>query len=509
MISATVGPERRALSVTAIVGPSLVVAVLAVWRAIALPLWRDEFASSSFAALDPDSFGRAIGRVDLVLAPYYLLMRPLSGDPALLRIPSVVAGVLAVGLTAALAARWWGAGPGLASGLVLATNPLFIDMAATARPYALATLCVVAATVLLDRGAGSARMGWWFGFTATIAAAGFLQAFSLLIAPAWILLIVGRGRRTAIRAGAAFSVAVVFVGVFAFVASRQRAQIGWIQLPDIKRALGTLANVVVYQTEGAVSPLGLLAISVVGIGIAAGLVCGVIGWRRKGVTRGLAQHAFALLALLLPWAALLVASHVFFPMLRTAYLTPSTFAASLLVGAGISAFGALIPKALRATTCVVVVVIASAQLAIVAVAASQGWWQEDLPGLVDRLQAKAVAGDTILLIQNYNEGGLDAGFAYYAGDRDLSRITLDNLADGGQPIVQARRVIDDAPWATSRAGDTPPAGQVWVVATTTERSASELAAIRALGLQCDFRGTDDERWRFGQSLLLRVPCSEG
>ncbi|WP_375155160.1 glycosyltransferase family 39 protein, partial [Micromonospora sp. 4G55] len=115
--------------------------------------WRDELATWSAATRPLGDLLRLTGTVDAATGPYYLLMHGwvrLFGDTATaLRLPSALAMAGAAGLTAVLGRWLLGTRVGLLAGLLFAVLPGTSRYAQEARPYALASLFAVLATLLL------------------------------------------------------------------------------------------------------------------------------------------------------------------------------------------------------------------------------------------------------------------------------------------------------------------------------------------------------------------------
>ena len=84
-------------------------------------------------------------------------------DEVTMRLVPLIAAAAAVGLLTAVCTRKLGVLPGVCAGLMTAANPVVIDVARTARGYALLVLCAVAGSVLLLRllesGPARARLG--------------------------------------------------------------------------------------------------------------------------------------------------------------------------------------------------------------------------------------------------------------------------------------------------------------------------------------------------------------
>nr|WP_179805923.1 glycosyltransferase family 39 protein [Micromonospora purpureochromogenes] len=166
--------------------------------------WRDELATWSAATRPLGDLLRLTGTVDAATGPYYLLMHGwvrLFGDSATaLRLPSALAMAGAAGLTAVLGKRLLGARAGLLAGLLFAVLPGTSRYAQEARPYAIASLLAVLATLLLVRALDEPNWARWAGYTAAVAGLGLahLLALTLLAAHAVVVLVAWwRGRAAA------------------------------------------------------------------------------------------------------------------------------------------------------------------------------------------------------------------------------------------------------------------------------------------------------------------------
>ncbi|MFC4021623.1 glycosyltransferase family 39 protein [Micromonospora sp. GCM10011542] len=158
-------------------------------------LWRDELATWSAATRSPADLARLAGTIDAATGPYYLLMHgwlALAGDSTVaLRAPAALAMTVAAGLLAVLGARLVDDRAGLFAGLLFAVLPGTSRYGQEARPYALATMFAVLATLLLV--AALRHPGWprWAGYAAAVAALGLthLVALTLLAAHALVVLV--------------------------------------------------------------------------------------------------------------------------------------------------------------------------------------------------------------------------------------------------------------------------------------------------------------------------------
>ncbi|MFD4206440.1 glycosyltransferase family 39 protein [Micromonospora tulbaghiae] len=158
--------------------------------------WRDELATWSAATRPVPDLVRMTRTIDAATGPYYLLMHgwtALAGtSPTALRLPSALAMAVAAALTARLGAVLVGRRAGLLAGLLFAVLPVTSRYGQEARPYALATLLAVLATLLLVEALRRPGRWRWAGYAAAVAALGLfhLLALTLLAAHAVVVLLV-------------------------------------------------------------------------------------------------------------------------------------------------------------------------------------------------------------------------------------------------------------------------------------------------------------------------------
>ncbi len=510
--------------VAAFAVPAFVMAVLGGARAIGLSLSRDEMATMMFAALSPAELGRAVMHVDAVLAPYYAVAGVASalvpGDAGL-RLPSLVAAVATTVAVTGLARRWWGTTSGLVAGIVFATNPLAVQMAATARPYALAILAVVLAVLAADRAALAAGrgVGRWAAYAACVVAAGLMHLFAILAVLPVAILCGARGRRSLVRFAAATVAAGLVLLPFTLLATSQRAQVGWIEAPDAATAARILTNVVAYRSAGPADVTDVVVYALTGGLAVLGIVLTVRAALTHGDRIGLARMATALGMAIAPWAVLLVVSLTVVPALRTAYLAPSVLGVALVVAGSVHAVvassagrrrapDAAADRVARSRRTVVAGVVIAAQVLFVGTSTLADtratWWQDDFRGLAEVVDQRARPGDVLVVVQRHHETGLAGGLARYAGDATYARELADRLPDGAQPLVDVRRVVGTAPLrtedVTGRA--TAPAGRVWLVTTRSPLTGREFAALEQSGFACVSDASPESAWRFGGVRLV-------
>ncbi len=235
---------RYASDVASAVLPGALLALaLSAWRFSAVPLWRDEWITWSVVVRPWGSMVALLSERDGGLWPFYAAMHAwmlVDDSVAWMRVPSGLATVVAVVVTALVGRRVAGPLAGALSGVVLAILPAVVAHAQQARAYpevmALAALTALAA--LRWRAAPTP------GRTAALAvvAAATVAAHPLPGVPAVAGLIAallaspGAGRRPA--AALAGAPAALLAGVLVAVGARQ---VGLV-LTDAPGGLETLAR---------------------------------------------------------------------------------------------------------------------------------------------------------------------------------------------------------------------------------------------------------------------------
>ncbi|WP_285788966.1 glycosyltransferase family 39 protein [Micromonospora sp. NBRC 101691] len=223
--------------------------------------WRDELATWSAATRPLPDLARLAATVDATVAPYYLLLHgwvAVFGDSVTaLRAPSVLAVTGAAGLTAVLGERLFGTRAGRLGGLLFAVLPSTSRYGQEARPYALATLLAVAATVLLVTALRRPGRGRWAAYAAVVTALGLTHLVALTLLAAHALAVRGAVRRWLLALVPAALVAVPL----ALLARRQQSrQLSWV---DPAR-LGDLAGLPGSLTASAVVGGMVVGLAVVG-----------------------------------------------------------------------------------------------------------------------------------------------------------------------------------------------------------------------------------------------------
>ena len=342
-------------------------AVLGVWGlARDSSMGNDEVATRWAALLSLRNLAHLLNTVDAVHGLYYLIMHGwvvVGSSPAVLRIPSVIAMVAAVAMTAILARRLTGSGwAALFAGLVMALTPVISYYAQTARSYAFVVACVLASTLALLHALDAEAAGApgrqlarrWAAYGALITLGGYLNELSLLVlaAHAATVLLARYGRRalrhwvTAAAVGAALCLPLVIVSV------REHAAVAWIARPGLT-ALRILFQDYFGATPVAAVLLLLCAVAAVlppagwwrqrragassGAAAATGHGAGTeVPWWRTG---GVSLPSVAAPLLVLPAALLIAESLVTHPLYVDRYVLYGEAGAALLAGAGMVRIG--------------------------------------------------------------------------------------------------------------------------------------------------------------------------
>lgn len=242
------------------------------WQLGAPSPWWDEAVTRHVVGLSWSSFFDLIRHVDLVHCAYYLLIRVLlagtgsnlSSDTLIdaVRAVSVLCAGLTAGALAGTGRRLLSAKAGWLAGLVYLASPLASRYAQEARAYALVTLIVTLATLVLVRGLDSpAGRRQWAGYALLLGLAGLVNEVSLLIWLPHALLILTRAGRPAKLAWARSSaLALVAISPFVVLSARQSEQVAWLTAPDF----GQFRLFVNLQWESTWLPATILLAAVAG-----------------------------------------------------------------------------------------------------------------------------------------------------------------------------------------------------------------------------------------------------
>lgn len=245
-------------------------------------IYRDEGATVYSARLSWSALWRESLVTDRVLLPYYALLHlwfDLSYNIDFARVLSLLAYGLTAYFVGVLATRVAGFWCGLLAVVLTCTNPLMINAALDARPYALATLVAVLSVAALLRwfDGGELRFLWLFSLLAI--ATAMLQLF-IVLAPlsvlgACVLLKPQMWRQRWRDSLPPIAVLVAAVATFFALVSHQQGQIAWIS--------GLKPKLLIEDLEGPASSEGghlIYPVVVAAVGLLALAGC-ILAWRNR------------------------------------------------------------------------------------------------------------------------------------------------------------------------------------------------------------------------------------
>lgn len=511
------GRARRGARTAAWAIPAAIALALAAHRSAATPVWRDEYATSAHAALDVAGLIDAVARVDAVFGPYYLLMHALApvlgGDGPWLRLPSIVAFVVATALVAVLAMRWWGMLPALAAGIAFAVNPALLAQAANARPYTLSVMFLLAAVLGIEVALGGfGRRAAWVAAAVAGALATAMHLFAVIaLATTAVLLI---GRRRAIGAWLLAAVPAVAVAVvIGSAGTGQRGQLTWLSRPDAREAIGILADAAGVATGRAVVFDAVLLAVLVAVLVLALFV--TARSRESAADESGSRHGrwdaarpvlFSGALLVAPWLLLSIGSWLVAPMLTDRYVVWSVAGGAFVIGAGVHVWARLrTPASIAAGILSVALLVVSSGLALERIVRLEPH-AGALERVVERLRSEAEPGDRIALVQRYWEGGVASEFAAASRDASYAAEVIARLPDDGQPFIEVRRVASVDPLRTVPASAAPADGDVVWLLTIFPLTDDDLEAIDPRLAECLHDVPPLETEEIDAFHLTRVAC---
>ncbi|MEE6262815.1 glycosyltransferase family 39 protein [Plantactinospora sonchi] len=199
-------------------------------------MWNNEYATWHAATLSFRDLAHLLSNTDLVHTSYIMLVKAwiaVAGDsPLAMRLPSVAAMALAAAFLTLIGRRVVNTPVGVVAGLLFAGIPAISRYAQEARSYAVVTMLVTLATLLLLRAMERPGRLRWVLYGVSLVAAGMVHFASLVVLAAHLVLV---GRETngedERRYQWAGSVGIAGLGVIPLLsfASRQSASISWIK----------------------------------------------------------------------------------------------------------------------------------------------------------------------------------------------------------------------------------------------------------------------------------------
>jgi len=349
---APAGPRRNRVPVL-LIAP-VVLAALGSWGLVRDGAFgNDESATRWAARLPLHGLFHLLGNVDAVHGLYYLGMHAwmVFGDgPVALRLPSLMAAVATAAIVTALGRRLSGSAvTGVVAGLLYAASPFAMFYAQTARSYAIVSLLVAAATLVLVRALDAERSGAggivvarrWVAYGVLIALSGWLNEMALLVlaAHAITLIVTGYAWRARLRWLVAAVLGAVTVSPLYVISSREENAVSWIIRPQphdivvlLREYFGPYTAVIVVSVACAL--VALVPTGRTRAAVAAGTTAEA--WRNRGPV-GLVSVALPLLVA--PPLLLVVESEVGTPLYADRYVLYSVLGAVLLIAHGATRLG--------------------------------------------------------------------------------------------------------------------------------------------------------------------------
>ncbi|WP_433827280.1 glycosyltransferase family 39 protein [Actinoplanes sp. CA-015351] len=242
----------------------------------------DEHATWSVATRTPAEIVRMAGEIDGVIAPYYLFMHywiEIFGDrTAVMRLPSLLAVAVAVGIAGEWGRVLFGPVTGLTGALILVTVPQLSRYATEARVYGIALLAGVLTMWLFHR--ATARPAWrrWLGYGLSVTILGYAHLLGLLILMAHLTILGSRrrgGDRRLWRGPLVMAGAVALTAPLIRLGLAQRgAQLDWIppvNAHDVLTAPGAVFGATVTAPAGLLYGAQLAGLFLIGLAFTARL----------------------------------------------------------------------------------------------------------------------------------------------------------------------------------------------------------------------------------------------
>ena len=382
-------------------------------------------AQASFS----DVVGRAISE-DPARAGYLALLQPVvsHGDSELwLRLPSVIAGIVAATAAYRLGRRLAGRYAGAAASLVLASSVGVVSLTRSVGPLAFALAAMLVSSALFARAVERGNTFWWVAYALSAVVLPLTHPIAVSALAAQLVAAAFAWRKLDLRlAVPAFGIAVVECGLLLVAAGIDRADApdgaGPLELGDIG--------------AGAGRALGWSPV------VAALAIWGIVSlYRRSADGEGRWKAALVAGLALMPLVFVLGAGIVVPVFPRTAL---TVAAGGLSLGAGIGLV-AITDRGVRLASGAALAVVAVAALATAAARDQAENWR----AAAQLVRANASAKDTVVVLPERAR----AAFSYYAPELRLSRIGRGDAVfvviagDPGQATRSGRGVVSPPRYA--------------------------------------------------------------
>jgi mannosyltransferase len=475
--------------VAAVSAPALLALALRLYDLSGKPLWLDEVITHK-RALFPLAQLISDSLVNVHFPTYFVLVRAFDApliDEAMLRLPSVLFGSLAVLLTALIAAELRSPRAGLMAGSLMALSPIEVQFSQEARAYTLVSFLVLLALWGLLRiaktsaaaappASGGSRAGWLAYTIGTVAALNVL-----LVAACWLLasnlamgfvvLRAGVRRAALLRRWLVAQAIIVLLwlpGLTALAVVNHHDPLrgyNWIP-PSTLHHVGRVLSAVYLLRASDITTFELLPTLVPGLGLVVVALALFGAWRLKDEPKLLAVIGLAVITM--PAAMLLMS--IFHTVWIPRYLLWSTGAYFVLAGIGAAA----LPRRLFPVAVAALAIAGVVNLAPCYRIETKPRW--DLAA--DYLAAHARPGDSIV-VSSYDAKYVLSAYGARAH-------LMPPIVDGGGNITQT-------------AAQLAPSGAVWLVYGRVGQVVSTSAADYLK--KWSLLGTPDAAVRFGRHVV--------
>jgi mannosyltransferase len=437
-------------------------------------LYLDEAVSTTIASAPWHRFTQSVLHREVNAVFYYVVLRGwahIGHSEFAVRSLSVLAGVAAVAILILVARDLFGRRAALVAGVLLAVDPLLVELAQDTRGYALSLLLVVASSALFVRGIQrSSSWATWAGYAVVSALAAYANFWAALVplAHAVSLAFLPPGRipwRRVVPTGIALALLLVPLGLL--IRSNDSAGTNW--------ASGTSAGHVFTKVRDKVPHAAIDVGAVLAVAVAIGLVVVV---RRRTTASGTGDRwplLFAVSWLVVPLAAVVLLSFAYKPLLVVRYLVVCLPPAAMLVGA---ALAHLSPRLLGAGLAVLV--------ALSGVGLGH-WYQhgpgEDWGGAVTTVASRSAPGDGVVVFPAY----MRIPFEWYLHDHPGAATRLQPVFPRLGWNVDVLRFDSDVPVASGTVSTAARGhARVWLVLSQSDlyptRKHAVLDGLGAAGL---------------------------
>jgi mannosyltransferase len=329
--------RQHLLDLIIVAAPALLAAGLCLYDITARSLWLDESATVAIANQHGAAFGTALAHDGGNMLGYYVLLHVLIGlfgsGAFLIRMPSALAAAATVAIVGILALRLFDRRAAVAAGVLAAVSLSLVYWGQDARGYA-PMIALISASFLALVSLLDGRAGWraWIAYVALTAASIYAGLEAVLVVPAQLVVLLWYRDRARAVLTAVVAAALCCVPLAILAANRGSSQLFWVPPPSLriaKQILQALASSGLQSTFYTVTSTALLVLTLVVLGVGAGLIVRLI---RNGPPRAAAGPALMLSWLAVPGAAALLESTAGQSVFQARYLLVSLPAVALLLG---------------------------------------------------------------------------------------------------------------------------------------------------------------------------------